>query len=93
MENNALRINPQDNVAIAIRGIKQGEDVVVDGVIMLQAAGDIPPSHKVALVDIKVDGNIVRYGEPIVQAREEIKKGSWVHVHNTRTIERPPEQG
>ena len=88
MENNALKINPADNVAIAMRQIRQGEEIVVDGVALLQAAGDIPASHKVALVDIMAEGNVLRYGEPIVQAKEEIKKGSWVHVHNTHPIER-----
>lgn len=88
MNNNALRINPVDNVAIAIRLIKRGDDVVVDGGTLLKASEDIPPSHKIALVDIKCGENIVRYGEPIVQATADIKKGSWVHVHNTHPIEK-----
>lgn len=88
MNNNALKVNPKDNVAIAIRQIAMGEDVVVDGVKLLAAAEDVAPSHKIALIDIKTGGVVVRYGEPIVQAKEDIQKGQWVHVHNTHPIER-----
>jgi altronate hydrolase len=88
MENNALKINPADNVAIAIRKIKKGEDVLVDGMKLATAVEEIAPSHKVALVDIKSGGVVVRYGEPIVQAKVDIRKGQWVHVHNTHPIER-----
>ena len=88
MKDNALKVNPRDNVVIAIRQITKGEDVVVDGVKLLPAAEDVAASHKIALTDIKAGGNVLRYGEPIVQARDDIRKGQWVHVHNTQPIER-----
>ncbi|MCX5997787.1 MAG: UxaA family hydrolase [Chloroflexi bacterium] len=88
MNSNALKVNPRDNVAIAIRQIVKGEDIVVDGVKLLQAAEDVPPSHKIALVDIKAGGVVIRYGEPIVQAKDDIRRGQWVHVHNSQPIER-----
>ena len=56
-----------------------------------RAAGATPAvaaSHKIALIDIKAGGVVLRYGEPIVQARDDIGKGRWVHVHNTQPIER-----
>jgi altronate hydrolase len=88
MNDNALKVNPADNVAIAIRQIAKGEDVLVDGMKLATAVEDIAPSHKIALIDIKSGGVVVRYGEPIVQAKEDIRKGQWVHVHNTHPIER-----
>ena len=88
MNNNALKVNPSDNVVIAIKQIVCGEDIVVDGVKLLAAAEDVAASHKVALSDIKAGGMVIRYGEPIVQARDDIRKGQWVHVHNTQPIER-----
>ena len=88
MNSNALKVNPGDNVVIAIRQITSGEDVVVDGVKLLPAAEDVAASHKIAVVDIKAGGAIIRYGEPIVQARDDIRRGQWVHVHNTQPIER-----
>ena len=88
MKDNALKVNPRDNVVIAIKQIVCGEDVVVDGVKLLSAAEDVAASHKIALTDIKAGGAVIRYGEPIVQARDDIKRGRWVHVHNTQPIER-----
>jgi altronate hydrolase len=88
MNNNALKVNPRDNVVIAIRQIACGEDIVVDGVKLLSAAEDVAASHKIALIDIKAGGVVLRYGEPIVQARDNIQKGQWVHVHNTQPIQR-----
>jgi altronate dehydratase len=84
MESNALKINPADNVAIAIRQIKKYEDVIVDGVMVCRALEDIPASHKVALTPINKGTPVIRYGEPIVIAVEDIASGRWVHVHNTK---------
>jgi altronate hydrolase len=84
--NNALKVNLNDNVAIAIRQIKQGEDVVVDNVKLLKAVENIAPSHKVALHSIKKGEAVTRYGEPIVLAITDITQGEWVHVHNTTPI-------
>ena len=88
MNSNALKVNPRDNVVIAIKQIVCGEDIVVDGAKLLAADEDVAASHKIALIDIKAGGMVIRYGEPIVQARDDIRKGQWVHVHNTKPIER-----
>ena len=90
MKNNALKINPADNVAIAIRAIKKGEPVVISGVRVLDAAQDIEASHKIALVSIKNGGNIIRYGEPIIRAMMDIGQGEWVHVHNAEPLSGTP---
>jgi altronate hydrolase len=89
MNSNALKMNPADNVAIAIRPIAKGEDIIVDGARLLAAPEDVPASHKIALVAIKTGEVVIRYGEPIVEAKEDIEKGQWVHVHNTHPIDRP----
>jgi len=46
MNNNALKISENDNVAIAMRNIKQGETVVIDGRQMFDAIEDIEAGHK-----------------------------------------------
>ena len=46
-----LKINPADNVAVAIDPLKKGDCITVDGKdIFLQE--DIPAGHKVALKDL-----------------------------------------
>ena len=41
--------------------------------------------HKYALCDIKSGENIIKYGNPIGHATEDIKKGEHVHSHNMKT--------
>jgi altronate hydrolase len=86
MKSNALRINEKDNIVIATQPIQKGNPVVVGGRKLFPAAEDIPPGHKIALVAMTEGRKILRYGEPIVRATRAIKKGEWVHVHNTQPI-------
>ena len=41
--------------------------------------------HKYAICDIKKGENIIKYGNPIGHATEDIKKGDHVHTHNVKT--------
>jgi altronate dehydratase len=45
---------------------------------------DVPFGHKIAIQDIKKGDKIVKYGEPIGSATQNIKKGDWVHTHNVK---------
>ena len=50
METKYLKINPADNVVVAISDLKAGETITVDGhVITLKE--DVPAGHKVTLKD------------------------------------------
>ena len=46
---------------------------------------NIENGHKYALCDIKKGDNIIKYGQPIGHATEDIKKGDHVHTHNIKT--------
>ena len=41
--------------------------------------------HKYALCDIKCGENVIKYGNPIGHATEDIKKGEHIHSHNMKT--------
>ncbi len=82
MKRNAIIINPADNVAVTLVDILKGKDVVVDGKHKVVAMDDIPYSHKVALKDFSSGEPIIKYGESIGEANQEIKKGQWIHSHN-----------
>ena len=41
--------------------------------------------HKYALKDIKAGDNIIKYGNPIGHATEDIKAGEHIHTHNVKT--------
>ena len=66
-----IKIKDQDNVAIAVKDIKAGTEVM-DGVIAHQ---DIPQAHKIALCDIEKGREIIRYGGGPWIRRGRDKKG------------------
>ena len=86
MESNALRVSPQDNVAVATRAIPKGEAVVIAGKSACNTVEDIRAAHKVALAAVAAGGKVIRYGEVIIEAAVPIASGAWVHVHNTRPV-------
>lgn len=75
-----IKINPNDNVVVAIDDIKAGE--VICGVTV---AEDIARGHKMAIAEIPEGENIIKYGYPIGHATETIAPGKWAHSHNVKT--------
>lgn len=53
--------------------------------VLLKAAGEIPAGHKVALRPIRVGEAVIKYGDPIGRATQDIAPGEHVHTHNLRT--------
>ena len=81
---NILKINPADNVAVALEAMTSGTVLTVDGTeITLNA--DIPMGHKIALNDIAEKENVVKYGYPIGHARAAIRRGDWVNETTIKT--------
>lgn len=72
-----IRIKEEDNVAIAVREIAAGTEVM-EGI---RAAVDIPQAHKLALCDIPAGGKIIRYGVVLGYAVKPIHKGEWINEH------------
>ena len=46
---------------------------------------DLKSGHKIALCDIDVGSDVIKYGYPIGKATQSIKKGDTVHSHNMKT--------
>ncbi|MBO6718865.1 MAG: altronate dehydratase [Rhizobiaceae bacterium] len=76
---NAIRLQPDDNVVIAIRDLKAGE--TADG-IDTPLPRPIARGHKIATARIAAGSNVYRYGQIIGQAKADIAPGEHVHVHN-----------
>ena len=82
---NAMIIDPQDNVAVAIEPIAKGETAtyVCEGKeFSLPVLEDITIYHKLATRDILKGQPVVKYGEHIGLAARDIKAGEHVHCHN-----------
>ena len=78
-----LRINPSDNVAVALEPVGEGEEVEVCG-LKIRAKQAVPPGHKLALSYIPRGSEVVKYGSAIGRATRDISPGEWVHTHNLR---------
>ncbi|HEX6373416.1 MAG TPA: altronate dehydratase family protein [Longimicrobium sp.] len=80
----AVRIHPDDNVAVAVGPLHEGTEVAVDGVRVMLAE-DIPAGHKLALVPLEAGDAVRKYGFVIGEATQPVAAGTWVHSHNLRT--------
>jgi len=79
-----LKINPNDNVAVCLEAGTKGESVVIEQQ-QLVLIDPIPVGHKVALSNIAENANIIKYGEPIGHALQDIQAGNHIHTHNLKT--------
>ncbi|TEU17495.1 MAG: D-galactarate dehydratase [Anaerolineales bacterium] len=85
MQPSAILIDRKDNVATALRQLQQGNSVQVgieDYSVTTPLLQDIPFGHKYALKDIRKGETVIKYGEVIGLATEDIQQGQHVHVHN-----------
>ena len=84
----ALVMHPKDNVATVIEDVSSGHSVEIEGgdeTITLSATESIPFGHKIALRKIRSNAKVLKYGEVIGTATQEILAGCHVHVHNIKS--------
>lgn len=79
-----LKINPADNVVVAIQPQQKGAQIEVDGQV-ITLLEDVPAGHKIAIRDIAQGENVIKYGFPIGHAREDKKAGAWMNENNIKT--------
>lgn len=78
-----------DNVALALADLKTGDtvEVKINGKSRkIEIKENIPYGHKVAIINIKKGSKIIKYGEVIGVATEDISIGSHVHTHNIESL-------
>ncbi|MFC4248331.1 UxaA family hydrolase [Natribaculum luteum] len=83
-----VAVEPDDNVATAIREITSGETVTVDVgdyEVTVEVAEDVQFGHKIALEEIPEGETVYKYGLSIGTASEDVEAGEWVHVHNVES--------
>ena len=72
-----IKLNPDDNVAVAVRELKTGETIHD-----IRAKNMIPKGHKIALIDIVKGLPVIKYAQIIGYAGIDIGAGEHVHIHN-----------
>lgn len=91
MHNKLIKVQPEDNVAIALVDLVQGDRVDFEGqkIIILS---DTKAKHKIALVDFEIDDKIFMYGVLVGKAVSEIKRGDSLTVTNVKHESSPVEK-
>jgi len=84
----AIVLDPADNVAVALRALAAGEEIVVEGT-PLRATTPIPTGHKLARREIAEGDPVLKYNETIGIASAPIAAGEHVHVQNVRSARLP----
>ena len=76
-----IRIHPSDNVVVALEDITQGSHITA-GNKDITITEPVRRGHKIAICDIMKGEPVVKYGEHIGLAAEDIPAGTHVHTHN-----------
>lgn len=86
-----IKVHPEDNVAIALVDLVQGDRVQFEAeeIIVLS---DTKAKHKIALVDFAPEDKIFMYGVLVGKAVTEIKRGDALTVENVRHQSSPVEK-
>lgn len=77
----AVQLRPEDNVAIAAHPLPAGQEFRCNG-SSFRLSRRIGMGHKVALQPIPSGEAVLKYGQIIGFASEDIAPGDLVHVHN-----------
>jgi len=89
MKIDAIQIKKADNVATSLRDIQAGEEVTVgvsDATSRITILENIPHGHKFAVRPIPKGETILKYGEVIGRATQDIATGKHAHVQNIESL-------
>lgn len=84
----ALLLHKNDNIAVALSAIQKDSEVIVQNNNVekrVKALETINFGHKFAVANIKKGTDILKYGEVIGIAIEDIPAGAHVHIHNIKS--------
>ena len=79
MQHQTIRLHPSDNVIIALQDLVAGSILPELSVALPQP---VPRGHKVATGAISAGAQVLRYGQIIGVATQDIAAGAHVHTHN-----------
>jgi altronate hydrolase len=83
MQNSVLKIDPKDNVLIALSDLHKGERISYSEHVYILAS-DVPAKHKFGTQDLSAGDDVVMYGVLVGKAREPIQAGEVLTTRNVR---------
>jgi altronate dehydratase len=79
MAEGIIRLHGADNVVIALSDLRAGS---MPSGLDVPLTTSVPRGHKIATQPIPKGGQVIRYGQIIGQATQDISAGTHVHSHN-----------
>ncbi len=83
LESSILKINPKDNVAVALDNLNKGYEVQLDN-SSFKLVDEIALKHKFACIDFKPGDAIHMYGVLIGEATKHVPKGGLLTTENVK---------
>lgn len=84
MNNLVLHINAKDNVLIALVDLRPGDHLYFKGE-KINILSEIPRGHKIALTDLDLGSDVIKYGYPIGKLKYPVKAGELINELNLVT--------
>jgi len=78
-------LNEKDNIAVAMESVESEGTIELTNGNTIKSIDKINFAHKVAILPISKGDKVIKYGEVIGLATEDIAVGQHVHVHNIYT--------
>ena len=85
----AIILKPNDNVGTSIKTLKENTEIILkleEQLISFIIKDNIKLCHKFSLSKIRKGDKIIKYGEIIGVAIDDIQSGNLVHIHNIQSL-------
>src|SRR5215470_11742747 len=81
MQRKVLKLDPRDNVLIALADIRQGQQIEFEHATY-ELVSDVPAKHKFAAADLTPGGEVIMYGVLVGKAMKPIRRGEIITPQN-----------
>lgn len=76
-----LKLDPRDNVLIALSDLRKGQQITANGTVC-ELATDVPAKHKFATADFAPGDKVIMYGVLVGDAMKPIRRGEAITTLN-----------
>jgi altronate hydrolase len=83
MNHSVVKIHPKDNVWVALRDLKAGQSVELEGQT-ISVFQDVPAKHKITTAAMNVGDKIYMYGVLVGEIKIATQKGEWLTTFNLK---------
>lgn len=83
MQKKLIKVNPADNVIVALTDLVQNEQITFEGTTVIPTT-DVKAKHKITEKDFAIGDEIIMYGVLVGKAVKPIKKGEVITTENVK---------